>query len=87
MTETTHPAVLASIHSAKFASAGDKQSWLSLFADDAFLADPAAGRHVRHRGVLPHTADNAATDAAAAVAADLHHRLQAELRSASDTSG
>ena len=44
-------------------------------------------RHVRHRGVLPHTADNAATDAAAAVAADLHHRLQAELRSASDTSG
>lgn len=40
MTETTHPAVLASINSAKFASAGDKQSWLSLFDDDAFLADP-----------------------------------------------
>lgn len=40
MTETTHPAVLASINSAKFAMAGDKQSWLDLFADDAFLADP-----------------------------------------------
>ena len=40
MTETTHPAVLASMNSAKFAMAGDKQSWLSLFDDDAFLADP-----------------------------------------------
>jgi hydroxymethylbilane synthase len=50
----------------------------------AFLADPAAGRHVRHRGVLP----DAATDAAAAgVAADMQHRLQAELRSGPDTPG
>jgi steroid delta-isomerase len=40
MTETTHPAVLASINSAKYAMASDKQSWLGLFDDDAFLADP-----------------------------------------------
>jgi hypothetical protein len=36
----THAAVLASENSAKFAMAGDKESWLGLFADDAFLADP-----------------------------------------------
>ena len=36
----THPAVLASQNSAKFAMARDKASWLGLFADDAFLADP-----------------------------------------------
>lgn len=35
-----HPAVLASESSAMFAMAGDKASWLGLFADDAFLADP-----------------------------------------------
>ena len=35
-----HPAVLASMNSAKHASAGDKESWLALFAEDAFLADP-----------------------------------------------
>ncbi|MCA9536820.1 MAG: nuclear transport factor 2 family protein [Myxococcales bacterium] len=39
MTET-HPAVLASMNSAKFAMARDKQAWLDLFAEDAFLADP-----------------------------------------------
>lgn len=36
----THPAVLASINSAKFAMARDKAAWLALFDDDAFLADP-----------------------------------------------
>jgi len=35
-----HPAVIASESSAKFAMAKDKESWLGLFADDAFLADP-----------------------------------------------
>lgn len=35
-----HPAVAASISSAKFAMARDKASWLALFAEDAFLADP-----------------------------------------------
>lgn len=36
----THPAVTASENSAKFAMAKDKESWLALFAEDAFLADP-----------------------------------------------
>ena len=36
----THPAILASANSARFAMARDKESWLALFADDAFLADP-----------------------------------------------
>jgi hypothetical protein len=36
----THPAVIVSELSAKFATAKDKDSWLGLFADDAFLADP-----------------------------------------------
>lgn len=36
----THPAVTASERSAKFAMAKDKESWLGLFAEDAFLADP-----------------------------------------------
>ena len=35
-----HPAVTASENSAKFAMAKDKESWLELFAEDAFLADP-----------------------------------------------
>jgi limonene-1,2-epoxide hydrolase len=35
-----HPAVTASESSAKFAMAKDKESWLGLFAEDAFLADP-----------------------------------------------
>jgi steroid delta-isomerase len=35
-----HPAVTASENSAKFAMAKDKESWLGLFAEDAFLADP-----------------------------------------------
>ena len=35
-----HPAVIASENSAKFAMAKDKESWLGLFAEDAFLADP-----------------------------------------------
>jgi steroid Delta-isomerase len=35
-----HPAVAASVNSAKFAMARDKDSWLALFAEDAFLADP-----------------------------------------------
>ncbi|MEM7136211.1 MAG: nuclear transport factor 2 family protein [Myxococcota bacterium] len=35
-----HPAVIASERSAQFAMAKDKASWLALFADDAFLADP-----------------------------------------------
>lgn len=35
-----HPAVLASMNSAKFAMARDKASWLALFAEDAYLADP-----------------------------------------------
>lgn len=37
---STHPAVLASQSSAKYAMAGNKEAWLSLFADDAFLQDP-----------------------------------------------
>ena len=37
---TPHPAITASENSAKFAMAKDKESWLGLFADDAFLADP-----------------------------------------------
>ena len=36
----THPAVLASENSAKFTMAGDRESWLALFAEDAFLANP-----------------------------------------------
>lgn len=39
MSENT-PAVLASMNSAKHAMARDKAAWLSLFADDAYLADP-----------------------------------------------
>ncbi len=35
-----HPAVTASENSAKFAMAKDKESWLGLFAENAFLADP-----------------------------------------------
>jgi len=35
-----HPAVLASENSAKFTMAGDRESWLALFAEDAFLASP-----------------------------------------------
>lgn len=35
-----HPAVTASENSAKFAMVKDKESWLGLFAEDAFLADP-----------------------------------------------
>ena len=35
-----HAAVRASEESAKHATAGDKASWLSLFAEDAFLQDP-----------------------------------------------
>ncbi|MGB5812790.1 MAG: nuclear transport factor 2 family protein [Polyangiales bacterium] len=35
-----HPAVTASERSAEFAMAKDKASWLALFAEDAFLADP-----------------------------------------------
>ena len=35
-----HPAVVASENSAKYAMAKDKEGWLGLFADDAFLADP-----------------------------------------------
>lgn len=35
-----HPAVQASMNSAKFAMARDKESWLALFAEDAYLADP-----------------------------------------------
>lgn len=35
-----HPALAASMNSAKFAMARDKESWLALFADDAYLADP-----------------------------------------------
>ena len=37
---STHPAVLASRNSAQHAMAGDKQAWLSLFAEDALLQDP-----------------------------------------------
>ena len=37
---STHPAVLASQNSAQHAMAGDKEAWLSLFAEDAFLQDP-----------------------------------------------
>lgn len=36
----THPAVLARENSAKFTMAGDRESWLDLFAEDAFLANP-----------------------------------------------
>ncbi len=39
MTDPT-PAQLASMRSAEFAMAKDKASWLALFAEDAFLADP-----------------------------------------------
>lgn len=35
-----HPAVVASESSAKYAMAKDKEAWLALFAEDAFLADP-----------------------------------------------
>jgi steroid delta-isomerase len=35
-----HPAVVASESSAKHAMAKDKEAWLALFAEDAFLADP-----------------------------------------------
>lgn len=35
-----HPAVVASERSAEYAMAKDKESWLGLFADDAYLADP-----------------------------------------------
>ena len=36
----THPAVLARENSNRFTMAGDRESWLGLFADDAFLANP-----------------------------------------------
>jgi len=36
----THPAVLASENAAKFAMAGDRDSWLDLYAEDAILANP-----------------------------------------------
>jgi len=36
----THPAVLARENSNKFTMAGDRESWLGLFAEDAFLANP-----------------------------------------------
>ena len=36
----THPAVLASESSAKFIMAGDRESWLGLYAENAFLANP-----------------------------------------------
>ena len=39
MTEV-HPAVTASERSAQYAMAKDKESWLGLFSEDAFLADP-----------------------------------------------
>ena len=35
-----HPAVLARENSGKFTMAGDRESWLGLFAEDAFLANP-----------------------------------------------
>jgi steroid delta-isomerase len=45
-----HPAVAASINSAKFAMARDKASWLALFAEDAFLADPVGPVALRPEG-------------------------------------
>jgi steroid delta-isomerase len=36
----THPAVLARENSGKFTMAGDRESWLGLFVEDAFLANP-----------------------------------------------
>ena len=36
----THPAVLARENSNKFTMAGDRESWLDLFAEDAFLSNP-----------------------------------------------
>lgn len=53
MTETTstHPAVLASENSARFAMAKDKDAWLGLFADDAFLADPVGPSPFDPKGV------------------------------------
>ncbi len=35
-----HPALVASERSAEFAMAKNKEAWLDLFAEDAFLADP-----------------------------------------------
>jgi len=35
-----HPALVASEASAEYAMAKDKEGWLGLFAEDAFLADP-----------------------------------------------
>ena len=42
--------MLASENSAKFAMAGDTESWLGLFADDAFLADPVGKSPVDPEG-------------------------------------
>ena len=35
-----HPALFASERSAEFAMAKNREGWLGLFAEDAFLADP-----------------------------------------------
>lgn len=37
---STHPAVQASINSAKYAMAQDREAWLALFSEDAHLEDP-----------------------------------------------
>lgn len=38
--ETEHPAIQANINSISLASAGKKEEWLALYADDAVLKDP-----------------------------------------------
>ncbi len=40
MTEQTHLAVQANMKSIKHAMEGNKEEWLALYADDAFVADP-----------------------------------------------
>lgn len=47
----THPAITASMNSAKYAMARDKDAWLGLFADDAFLADPVGPSPFDPKGV------------------------------------
>ena len=38
--QSDHPAIQANMDSIRLASAGDKESWLALYADDAVVQDP-----------------------------------------------
>ncbi|QFU75896.1 hypothetical protein EY643_09605 [Halioglobus maricola] len=40
MADENHLAVKANMNSIKYASAGDKEAWLALYADDAIVQDP-----------------------------------------------